>query len=238
MRPSYLSGAHHPAFAGQALIYSKPPRSQPSTPPRPGFRSDLRSPATSRCAEARPMAPLPPIETPLPTWATAGPPRATAAPPRNSPFKHGLRRFFLAGVDNAPRTPYSLLYRRRGQIAQLVEQRTENPCVGSSTLPLPIPHLLASQTLTSNCRTRHVAGKVGFTRLNPTPIRHNIRRLRRGPERRLGPTRVHQVLQREKARTSHRREAEPRLFADHPSCSKASPNLGPCQSPGAPASPH
>jgi hypothetical protein len=24
-----------------------------------------------------------------------------------------------------------------GQVAQLVEQRTENPCVGSSTLPLP-----------------------------------------------------------------------------------------------------
>ena len=40
-----------------------------------------------------------------------------------------------------------LISARHGQVAQLVEQRTENPCVGGSNPPLPIRKSLADSGL-------------------------------------------------------------------------------------------
>ena len=41
---------------------------------------------------------------------------------------------YLKGVDAALHTALRSIY--GAEVAQLVEQRTENPCVGSSSLPL------------------------------------------------------------------------------------------------------
>src|SRR5262245_47712859 len=58
------------------------------------------------------------------------------APPCDRPYNARLLR---------PRTGH-VWSARYGQVAQLVEQRTENPCVGGSIPPL-------ATTLTSICRT-------------------------------------------------------------------------------------
>ena len=47
-----------------------------------------------------------------------------------------------------------------GQVAQLVEQRTENPCVGGSNPPLPIP-VTFWLTIIYDCRPFFVMGQNG-----------------------------------------------------------------------------
>ena len=69
---------------------------------------------------------------------TAGCTSTTAGGPVTRPLvDNRAKRFYQCGYSSSD-CGLCHTFRSLGQIAQLVEQRTENPCVGSSSLPLSI----------------------------------------------------------------------------------------------------
>ena len=69
---------------------------------------------------------------------TAGCTSTTAGAPVTRPLvDNRAKRFYQCGYSSSD-CGLCHTFRSLGQIAQLVEQRTENPCVGSSSLPLSI----------------------------------------------------------------------------------------------------